>query len=83
MRLHNGDVVRHFKRELNSEGNTYLYRIINTDAQHTETAERFVIYEALYAPFQVYARPYDAFMGEVDHDKYPNIKQKWRFEKVQ
>ena len=81
MRLHNSDVVRHFKREQNSEGNAYLYRIINMDVLHTETAERCVVYEALYSPFQVYVRPYDAFMSEVDHEKYPNIKQKWRFEK--
>ena len=85
-----GDIVQHFKRELVSNANTdnqlYLYRILDV-AEHTETKEKLVIYQALYdndymgIHFGVYARPYDMFMSEVDHDKYPNIKQKYRFEK--
>ena len=83
-----GDIVQHFKRELLSDADShvYLYRILDI-AEHTETAEKLVIYQALYdnnkmgIHFGVYARPYDMFMSEVDHEKYPNIKQKYRFEK--
>ena len=88
-----GDIVQHFKREtINTEScvnkQLYLYKIIDI-AEHTETKEKLVIYQALYSDnnmgvnFGVYARPYDMFMSEVDRSKYPNIKQKYRFEKVE
>lgn len=81
--LHVGDIVRHFKREwVSPETSEYLYKIL-AFAQHTENGEKLVIYLALYAPFKVCARPYEMFMSEVDHEKYPDIKQKYRFEKVQ
>jgi len=80
-----GDIVQHFKRETLSPeeraANKYLYKIIGF-AEHTESRERLVIYEALYGDFRMYARPYEMFMGEVDHEKYPDIKQKYRFELV-
>ena len=41
-----------------------------------------VVYEALYGDFRLYVRPYDMFMGKVDRDKYPDIKQEYRFEVV-
>ncbi len=78
-----GDIVSHFKRETVDQNTTkYLYRII-TIAEHTETREKLVIYEALYEPFGIYARPYDMFTSLVDKEKYPNIKQEYRFEKVE
>ena len=77
-----GDIVQHFKREWVSAGTSeYLYKVL-AFAQHTETGERLVIYQALYAPFKVCARPYAMFMSGVDREKYPDIRQKYRFEKV-
>lgn len=78
-----GDIVRHFKREwVSAETSEYLYKVL-AFAQHTETGEKLVIYQALYSPFIVCARPYAMFMSEVDREKYPDIKQQYRFEKVQ
>ncbi len=80
--IHVGDIVRHFKREWVSESSSeYLYKVL-AFAAHTETGERLVIYQALYAPFKTCARPYAMFMSEVDQKKYPDIRQKYRFEKI-
>ena len=80
--IYEGDIVQHFKREwVPSDTSEYLYKVL-AFAQHTETGERLVIYQALYAPFKVCARPYAMFMSEVDREKYPDIRQKYRFEKV-
>lgn len=77
-----GDIVQHFKREwVSADTSEYLYKVL-AFAQHTEIGERLVIYQALYAPFKVCARPYAMFMSEVDREKYPDIRQKYRFEKV-
>ena len=86
-----GDIVRHFKREkmteeqLKVEPNLYLYEIIGT-ARHTENKEELMIYKPLYPSecttgVDFAARPLEMFMSEVDHKKYPDIIQKYRFEK--
>ena len=94
MRIHKGDLVKHFKWETLKEeqrnSNIYIYQVIDF-ARHTETKELLVIYRTLYDGEElgldihigdVYARPFDMFMSEVDHEKYPEIKQKYRFEKI-
>lgn len=64
-------VYRHFK------GGLYIVEDI---AYHSETKEKMVVYRALYGDARLWCRPYDMFLEEVDHAKYPNAEQKYRFE---
>lgn len=77
-----GDIFKHFKRELlKGDKADFLYEILHI-AIHSETDEPLVIYRALYPPYKVFARPFGMFMSEIDHEKNPQIKQKYRFEKL-
>ena len=64
-------IYKHFK------GNYYIVEDIGT---YSETEEPLVIYRALYGNTELWIRPLKSFLSEVDHNKYPNIKQKYRFE---
>ena len=66
-----GRVYRHFK------GDYYLTEDIANDS---ETGEPFVGYRKLYGDGGLWIRPLKMFLSEVDHEKYPDCKQKYRFE---
>ena len=67
-------VYKHFK------GKLYLVEDVAYDS---ETEEKMVVYRALYGDYKLWVRPFAMFLSEVDHKKYPDVEQKWRFEEVE
>ena len=74
-----GDTVKHFKNELNNT--EFLYKVLSLDGIDTTTGNTIVIYQSVTSGI-MFARPIEEFFSEVDRTKYPNIRQKYRFEPV-
>ena len=64
-------IYKHFKGD---------YYLVEDIVIHSETKEKMVLYRGLYEDMKLYVRPLDMFLSEVDHEKYPNVIQKYRFE---
>ena len=64
-------IYKHFKGD---------YYIVEDIAIHSETGEKYIVYRGLYGETPLYIRPYDMFMSKVDKQKYPEVKQEYRFE---
>lgn len=83
-----GDLVKHFKREMLSHSEQvhslkYLYEIVSPCAHSCdEFGSEYVVYRALYPPYETFVRPLGEFMSRVDKDNYPDVKQLYRFEKL-
>lgn len=66
-------IYKHFKGD---------YYLVEGIVIHSETKEEMVLYKGLYDDCKTYVRPIDMFLSEVDHKKYPQVKQKYRFELI-
>ena len=64
-------IYKHFKGD---------YYLVEDIANHSETKEKYIVYRRLYGDNSLWIRPLDMFLSEVDHQKYPNVKQNYRFE---
>ncbi len=64
-------IYRHFKGD---------YYIVVDIANDSETKDKVVVYRRLYGDGSLWVRPLEMFLSEVDREKYPNVKQKYRFE---
>lgn len=64
-------IYKHFKGD---------YYIVEDIALDSETDRQIVVYRALYGENELYVRDLEMFTSEVDKNKYPDVKQKYRFE---
>lgn len=68
-------IYRHFK------GDHYLVEDIAISSDDGVTP--YVIYRKLYGDGALYIRKQSDFLEEVNHEKYPEVEQKYKFEYVE
>ncbi len=67
-----GGTYRHFKG---------TFHMVICVAKDSETLEEKVVYNHVDTG-EIWVRDKRKFLSEVDHQKYPNVDQKYRFEEI-
>ena len=65
-----GRIYKHYKGD---------YYIVLNIALNTETEEQMVVYKALYGNGEVFARPYNSFVQEINK---PNQKHRFELQEI-
>ncbi len=73
-----GQKYKHFKDK--------LYEVIaiayDSESNNDSDPRKVVVYQALYGEGLIWVRDYEMFASKVDKEKYPDVKQEYRFEEV-
>lgn len=85
LRMRSQEVAQEYKEKM--VGKRYIHfkggiYIVTDIAVHSESASLMVIYKSFDKPSLTWARPLSMFLSEVDRNKYPNVKQEYRFEQL-
>lgn len=73
-----GQKYKHFKDKLCK----VIAIAYDSEAYNDEKPKKVVVYQALYGEGLIWVRDYDMFASKVDREKYPDVKQEYRFEEV-
>ena len=74
------EIPKPYQRYRHFKGNEYQVIAVAKDA--SEDDKQYVIYQALYGDYKIYARELNEFLSKTDKEKYPNATQEYRFEEI-